>query len=242
MSKDLKIPSYVESLANEILAKYRRLDSTLSHAPSKGTYHENIIRKLLRDYLPNTYSVGEGFAINMKGDTTSQLDVLIVDNLDPRSFGFKEDGFFIASDIAVCSFGEIKTNPTKSEFIKAFHKLVASSKVIEDSARVTSFLFCYDAPVGQKAFFNWIEQAMATIPQGADYRPWNFPDYVFCLKKNIMKVKKSISTTAIQYTNVSTKKPDSNAVQQKIIQDLIGCVTNGCGRLRSLQGIKLQRD
>lgn len=178
----------------------------------------------------------------MEGKTTSQLDILVVDNLDPRSFGFKEDGFFIASDIAVCNFGEIKTKPTKSEFIKAFHKLVEAQKIIEDSARVTSFLFCYDAPVGSRAFFNWIEHAMATVPDDSNYRPWHFPDYVFCLKKNIMKVKKTVSTTEIQYINVSTKNPDSNIVQQKIIQDLIGCVTNGCGRLRESQGIKLQRD
>jgi hypothetical protein len=241
MPNNIQPPGYIESIANKILAKYRRLDSTLTHAPSKGTYHENIIRKLLRDYLPNTYSVGEGFGINTEGYTTSQLDVLVVDNLDPRSFGFKEDGFFIASDIAICSFGEVKTLPTKVEFINSFHKLIESSKIMGDPARITSFIFCYDVPVGKRAFFNWIEDAMATLDPNSNYRPWHFPDYVFCLKKNVMKERRRVSPTSVQYLNISTENNDSNIIQQKIIQDLIGCVTNGCGRLRTKQNIVLQK-
>src|SRR5262245_23106951 len=117
MAKKLQPPSYIESIANEILSKYRRLDSVLSHAPSKGSYHEKILRDVIRSYLPSTFSVGEGFIINKNSETSSQQDILIVDNLDPRSFGYKDSDFFIASNIAVTTFGEVKTYCSRNEFI-----------------------------------------------------------------------------------------------------------------------------
>ena len=239
---DIVAPSYIESLGNELLAKYRRLDSVLTHAPSKGTYHEKILRNMLKGYLPSTFSVGEGFIINQQAVTSPQLDILVVDNLDPRSFGYKEDDFFIASDLAACCFGEVKTMPTRSEFIKAFHKLAQASQVLELPGRTTSFMFCYDAPVGKKAFFGWLQKALESLPDPDNTKPWHLPDYIFCLKLGIMQERRYISGRSVQYFDVSSKNDDSNIVQQKIIQDIFQCVINGCGRLRAEQNIKLQRD
>lgn len=231
--------TYIESVANEILAKYRRLDSVLSHAPTKGTYHEKILRDVIRGYLPSTFSTGEGFIINRDGKTSSQMDILIVDNLDPRSFGYKDNDFYIASDIAVTSFGEVKTYCTKKEFIIAFHNLVNSSLILggDNAARVTSFLFCYDAYASQKTFRSWTDTAISKIPNKNSTRSWNYPDYIFCLKKKIMLERRPI-TGGFQYWNLTSSSPNSNIVQLKIIECLIQCITDGCGRIRKLQGIK----
>lgn len=96
-----QIPTYIESLVNEVLTKYRRLDSILTHAPTKGSYHEKILRDTIRQYLPSSFSVGEGFIINKEAKTSSQMDILIVDNMDPRSFGYKDNNLYVASNIAV---------------------------------------------------------------------------------------------------------------------------------------------
>ena len=50
-------PTFLESLANEVIAKYRRLDSILTHAPSKGNYHEKILRDVIRNYLPSSLNI-----------------------------------------------------------------------------------------------------------------------------------------------------------------------------------------
>lgn len=240
MSKKIQSPSYIESIANEVLSKYRRLDLVLSHAVSKGSYHEKILRDVVRGYLPSSFSVGEGFIINKKGDTSSQMDMLVVDNLDPRSFGYKDNNFFIASNIAVTCFGEIKTYCKKKEFIKSFHNLVNASIIMggNHSARTTSFLFCYDAYASKDTFAKWPDVAIKEFSNIKSTNSWNYPDYVFCLKKNIMLERKPIPG-GFQYWHQTSKNSKSNIIQQKIMQDLIQCVTNGCSRIRIQQGIKL---
>lgn len=240
-------PNYLESLTEELLAKYRRLDSIVNHAPTKGTYHEKILRDVIRDYLPNTFSTGEGFIINIDSEVSYQLDILIVDNLDPRSFGYKSNDFYIASDIAVVCFGEVKTYCTKREFIKAFHKLVDSKMIIKDlPARVTSFLFCYDARASTESFKTWIDDAIAEYPRRDVAKPWHFPDYVFCFKKNIFHERRSPQggrgIGAMQYWNATQRDNTSNFIQQKMLQELFQCVTNGCGRMRKYQGIRMARE
>jgi hypothetical protein len=240
MTQNIQVPSFLESIANELLSRYRRLDSILSHAPSKGSYHEKILRDVIRGYLPSTFSVGEGFIINKQGVTSSQLDVLIVDNFDPRSFGYKDNDFFIATDISVTCFGEIKTYCHRNEFVKSFHNLINSSMLVDDnhSARITSFLFCYDAYASAKAFSKWTDIAISKLPNRSLVKTWNYPDYVFCLKKKIMLEKRHIEG-GVQYWDITPVNPKSNLIEEKIIQDLFQCVVNGCGRIRMQQGIIL---
>lgn len=239
MTKNIQAPSFLESLANEVLAKYRRLDSILTHAPSKGSYHEKILRDVITEYLPSTFSVGEGFIINKDGATSSQMDILVVDNMDPRSFGYKDNDFYVASNLAVTCFGEVKTYCKRNEFIKSFHDLVQASLIMsgDHSARTTSFLFCYDAYASAETFSKWTDVAISKLPNIKSINSWNYPDNIFCLKKNIM-LERRPGEGGFQYWHVTSKKSSSNIIQQKIFQDLFQCVTNGCGRIRLAQGIK----
>jgi len=234
-----QVPSYVESLANEILSKYRRLDSILTHAPSKGSYHEKILRDIIRQYLPSTFSVGKGFIINKEGKTSSQMDILIVDNMDPRSFGYKDNDFFIASNIAVTCYGEVKTYCHRNEFIKSFHNLIQSSLIMggDHSARATSFLFCYDAYASAKTLSKWPDVAINKFSNIGLTHSWNFPDYVFCLRKKVM-LERRPTNGGFQYWHVTNKNPKSTIIPQKIIERLFQCITDGCGRIRMLQGIE----
>lgn len=238
MTKKIQSPSFIESVANEVLSKYRRLDSVLSHAPSKGSYHEKILRDVIRGYLPSSFSVGEGFIINKNSDTSSQMDILIVDNLDPRSFGYKDNDFFIAANIAATCFGEVKTYCKRNEFIKSFHNLINASLIMGDdhAARATSFLFCYDAYASAESFAKWVDIAISKLPNRSSVNVWNYPDYIFCLKKKIMLERRQVPG-GLQYWHATSKNPNSNIVEQKIMQDLFQCVTNGCSRIRMLQGI-----
>lgn len=234
------VPTYIESLANEIVSKYRRLDTILSHAPTKGTYHEKILRNMIRSYLPTTYSVGEGFIINKEGKTSSQMDILLVDNLDPRSFGYKDDDFYIAANSAVTCFGEVKTSATQNSFIKAFHKLVEASLIMggDHSARATSFIFCYDVQASKESFRKWPDVAISKLSEFDKTNVWNYPDYIFCLTKKIMLERRQIPG-GMQYYSVFDQNPDSNLLQQMIMEKLFQCVTDGCGRIRMYQGINL---
>ena len=240
MKAKIQPPSFIESLANELLSKYRRLDSVLTHAPSKGSYHEKILRDIVRNYLPPTFSVGEGFVINKEGVTSSQMDILVVDNMDPRSYGYKDNDFFVASNIAVTCYGEVKTYCLRSEFIKSFHNLIQTSFMMggDNSARATSFLFCYDAYASAETFAKWTDIAISKITDLKSTNSWNYPDYIFCLKKKIM-LERRPANGGFQYWHATSKDPGSNIIQQKIIESLFQCITNGCGRIRMQQGINL---
>ncbi|MBP9781848.1 hypothetical protein KBC89_04290 [Candidatus Woesebacteria bacterium] len=238
MSQKKQQKSFLESISEELLSKYGRLDTILSHAPSRGTYHEKILRDVIRNYLPSTFSTGEGFIINKKSEVSTQLDVLIVDNFDPRSFGYKDNDFYIASDIAVACFGEVKSYCKKNEFLTSFHNLIkAKALLCEPQARVTSFVFCYDAYASAESFSKWVDYAIKKIGVSQGYKVWHFPEYVFCLKKNIMLERRKING-GFQYFHATSKNNKSNIIQLKIIQDLIQCVTDGCSRVRLLQGFK----
>lgn len=240
--RNVEAPSYIESIANEVLAKYRRLDSILEHAPSRGTYHEKILRDVIRNYLPSTFSTGEGFIINFDGRTSSQLDVLIVDNIDPRSFGYKDDNFFVASDIAAACFGEVKTYCKKREFEESYEKLVDTATLLsEPSGRATSFMFCYDAYATEETFRKWVEDKTKRLVDSGRYKPWHFPDYFFCLKKHVLLERETGSNYVLYNAKRRKKDSTSNVVQLLTMSYLFGCVTNGCGRLRKLQGIDLLR-
>lgn len=234
-----EVPTYIESLVNEVLAKYRRLDLILTHAPTKGSYHEKILRDIIRQYLPSSFSVGEGFIINKEAKTSTQMDILIVDNMDPRSFGYKDNNFYVASNIAVTCFGEVKTYCHRNEFIKSFHNLVNASQIMggDHSARATSFLFCYDAYASAQTFSKWTDLAISKLPNIKSTNSWNYPDYVFCLKKKIMLERRPIDG-GFQYWHVTSKNKGSSIIPQKILESLFQCVTDGCGRIRMVQGIK----
>ncbi len=236
-------PAYLEAVTNEILAKYRKLDAVISHAPTKGSYHEKILRDVIRNYLPSTFSTGEGFIINIDSETSSQLDILVVDNLDPRSYGYKENDFFIASDIAVTCFGEVKSYATKNDFISSFHKLVKAKQVIKElPAKTTSFMFCYDARASEESFRAWVDEAIGQIPDRDQTRQWHYPDYVFCLKKNVFLERKEVPGRGFQYIAAIQRDSSSTYIQQKMMQELFQCVTNGCGRMRKYQGIRMFRE
>jgi hypothetical protein len=197
---------------------------------------------LIADFLPNSFSVGEGFITNQESELSSQTDILVVDNLDPRSFSFRADNFFIASDLAVCCLAEVKTRPTKSDFIDAILKLINGSKLIKGADRTTSFLFCYDGPKQIETLRRWLNEAIVKANNG-EILPENLPDYVFCFSNGFI-LERTVEADGITpgYNAVRPRTQQSlGTLQQKIVSDLYQCVVNGCGRLRTRQGINLIR-
>jgi hypothetical protein len=103
-----------ESYANEFLAKFERINSLISHGPSIGTYHEEIVRNFLSQILPNRFSVKTGFIYNSVSSTsTKQIDILIIDENIPHAYFFKENSFAIVHpDSVICGI-EIKNHLEK---------------------------------------------------------------------------------------------------------------------------------
>ncbi len=106
-----------QNYAKELLSKLGRLNALISHAPSIGTFHENIVSNYLKNFLPRRFSVKMGFVCNPSTKEASpQLDIIIVDENVPSAYLFQDDDFVIVTPPAVVCVIEIKTNFDKTSF------------------------------------------------------------------------------------------------------------------------------
>lgn len=103
----LKIDLF-KSLAAEMVAKYKRLNYFTNHPGSIGTYHETLLKSTLRQFLPKRYSLKTGF-VYIDGQVSNQIDILIIDELEPTSYYFQEEDLVVVHPDAVVSAIEVKT-------------------------------------------------------------------------------------------------------------------------------------
>ena len=114
---------YHQSISDELKATQNRVRNLIDnkHWGEDGRHKETILRKVLRDRLPETCRVGTGFICYMDGPSTQQ-DILITDSKKPTLY--KEgDLNFVTSD-TVQALIEVKTRlNTKKEFLDVLDKL-----------------------------------------------------------------------------------------------------------------------
>lgn len=106
-----------QNYAKEIMSKLGRLNELVKHAPSVGTYHENLITNYLSNFLSKRFSVKTGFVYNPKTQEVSpQIDILIIDENVPSAYLFQDGNFAVVVPNAVVSAIEVKTVLNKSSF------------------------------------------------------------------------------------------------------------------------------
>lgn len=106
-----------QNYAKEIMSKLGRLNELVRHAPSIGTYHENLIANYLSNFLSKRFSVKTGFVYDPKTQNVSpQIDILIVDENVPSAYLFQDGNFVVVVPNSVVCAIEIKTILNKSSF------------------------------------------------------------------------------------------------------------------------------
>ncbi|EHK9005469.1 hypothetical protein KCU40_004403 [Vibrio vulnificus] len=106
-----------QNYAKELLSKLGRLNELISHAPSIGSFHENIVSSYLKNFLSRRFSVKTGFVCNpLTKEVSPQLDIIIVDENVPSAYLFQDDNFVVVTPSAVVCAIEIKTNFSKQSF------------------------------------------------------------------------------------------------------------------------------
>src|SRR5437879_8785535 len=100
---------YYDSFAEELLAKFRRVGYLVSHSPTSGTYHEEILRVVLRNFVSKRYSVKTGFVYENEEKVSNQVDVLVVDEYHASAYIYQEGDFAIVRPHATIAAIEIKT-------------------------------------------------------------------------------------------------------------------------------------
>src|SRR5689334_15370628 len=55
-----------------------------THKPSAGANREEMLQKLLRDFLPHRYTVSSGIALSASGEFSNQADIFVSDGLSSK--------------------------------------------------------------------------------------------------------------------------------------------------------------
>lgn len=171
-------------LANEMAAKLRRVSSFVSHGPSIGAYHEEVLRSILGMMLPSRFQLRTGFAFNAASGASQQGDILVVDETHPDAYYFKEGNFAVVSpDALVCAI-EVKTKLTKRDFSESITALHSFPKVAKKRVPVT-FLFAYESPpFTPDRLAKWYE-AIDCVPDDLRNYPWG----IFALNQGLIIIR-----------------------------------------------------
>jgi hypothetical protein len=121
---------YHQSIARELEAAKNRVRQLIGrrHWQTDGEHKEAIIRRVLRNHLPESVRIGKGF-VCFEDHASSQIDILITAIGKPTLF--KDGELVLVTPDAVQAIIEVKTAlPSKSELIEALEKLADNLEYI----------------------------------------------------------------------------------------------------------------
>ena len=150
---------FQESITKELDIIKNRVRNLIgsAHWGEEGRYKEEILKNILKRFLPNNLSVGTGFIVhgnnseNSGSTISTQLDIIIYDNNTPNLFS--EGDFIITTEENVKGIIEVKTrvvnaNGQKNSIkhvIEKFQQLQSFTKFSETGKNsIFKGLFVYD--------------------------------------------------------------------------------------------------
>ena len=137
---------YMESISDEIKALQGRVRHFVKHYGEDGRYKETILIDLLRQKLPKSVSVGTGFVMGECDEPSTQIDIIIYDDIYPLYF--KQGDFVVVNKESVLGILEVKTRFRDSPaLIQAIEKLYNNKKLIGRNAFNGIFSFECDFDV-----------------------------------------------------------------------------------------------
>ena len=144
MEENSELKYFYDSFSKELLGKFQRVHHLIpDHHESTGSYHEEILRVALRNFLSKRYSVKTGFIFKDAEHKSKQIDILIVDEQAPIAYLFQEGDFAIVVPEAVVACIEVKTTLDKNEFKSAVANILSAKSVLEYPSRMAGIIFGY---------------------------------------------------------------------------------------------------
>jgi hypothetical protein len=151
--------AFYDGLAEELLGRLNRLRSFTRHAPSIGAHHEEILRETIRGMISPRFQLRTGFSFAEQSVVSRQGDILIVDEMDPAPYFFRQGDLVVVQPRALVAVIEVKTTLERRSFAESIDNL-ASFQVVADKVaperRPITFLFAFDGPrLSAKRMHEW---------------------------------------------------------------------------------------
>ncbi|MFA5932611.1 MAG: DUF6602 domain-containing protein [Microgenomates group bacterium] len=233
----IKDEHYFKSLAKELDSKLDRINSLIDNHPSeKGSYHEYVLRDLIKNFLPNRFSLKTGFIYFDKDNISPQIDLMVIDENESGCILARYDDFVIIYPEAVCCVIKIKTSFSKQDFIDSTSLIQKVKKIsIANTERhgvIGGLIFAFRGEKLSPSKLNkWYKSKQPC--QFAEY-----PETILCLREGMITKKdingekwghyfvtgdndelkwKSLSiflASIIKYCDLKSDKPQRNSFER----------------------------
>lgn len=153
---------YFESFANELAGKFRRINHLTTNARvAIGSYHEEILKVAIKNFLSDRYSVKTGYIYYDDQNISDQIDILIIDENYSFSYLFKEGDFAIVKPEAVICAIEVKSVLNKQNLEQAILNITRAKEIKQKSLTggLTGLIFGYESPVTSNG---WLESCFTS--------------------------------------------------------------------------------
>jgi hypothetical protein len=159
-------------------SRLKAAQQIVSHPGTRGSLAENLVREVIREFLPQRWAVGTGFIMDVTRGRSNQVDVLVYDQLTTSPV-YRDGELVILSPGTARVAVEVKSNLDKKEIPVAYDNICSIKNV--DPA-VLGLIFGYDG-VTDDTFVRHV-RAWAK-PTGTPPRQ-RWPDRVFNMGQNFL--------------------------------------------------------
>lgn len=142
-----------KSIAKEIITTKDRIRQLIGgrHWQTDGEHKEAVLRKVLRNHLPESARVGRGF-VCLENDTSTQIDILVTAYEKPTLF--KDGELLLVTPDAAKAIVEVKTSlNSRNDLRNTFNKLADNIERIRSNRNLDCYagLFVYENPQNQNS-------------------------------------------------------------------------------------------
>jgi len=132
---------YYRLVSEELLIKLRQIKQFIKkHGPTIGLLTEEILRSFLKEHLPKSISVEQGFILTQNGELSKQCDILIYDS-DLYAPFYRINNLVVIPAVSVIAIIEVKTTINK----KIFHDTIDYFSHIGMITSANKYLFIYNS-------------------------------------------------------------------------------------------------
>ncbi len=146
MGEESNISKKIFRQLNRLLVEKSTQAEIINHKLEKGLGNEQIIRELLKDFLPSRYGVAKGKIINSQGDMSKHCDIIIYDRLNcPKLFIDENNNQILPIEGIYCIL-EVKTTLNRSILDKVFKNFLSLHSLLGTRSDRSTNDFLYICP------------------------------------------------------------------------------------------------
>jgi len=142
---------FAASIADDLTSLSERIRTIINHAPTVGTYRENILQNSLRKNLPERYHVATGFIFGLD----RQIDILIYDRVDYAPL-FREGDLVVVPPESVRAAIEVKTKLTSENLYAALDFLSSVSQLDDNLPPFFKGIFAFESELNNDTIYEKI--------------------------------------------------------------------------------------